>query len=303
MYPLVGSIPDLRLAGDSWLDHDEDLDQARFLLKYSESSSLERLVRAVYAARPGWDEDRIDMRTRQVLEAPEKRKVDVRGWLKEGLDGAQRFLDLGCGAGMLIAAAELDDGKAYGIDVSMVWLVVADRLVREYGGQPILAAAMAENMPLPNSSISFVVSLDVIEHVRDPGGYIKEINRILKPGGKIALTTPNRFSLTAEPHVFVWGVGWLPQRWQKAFVKMRSGKDYDDTCLLSYLRLKKLVRKNSQIIPVIAPGTVLESEIRKFPARRAALARGYNRVRNWPIVSSLLKLLAPFFEITGRKSD
>ena len=33
MYPLVGSIPDLRLAGDSWLDHDEDLDQARFLLR------------------------------------------------------------------------------------------------------------------------------------------------------------------------------------------------------------------------------------------------------------------------------
>ena len=108
----------------------------------------------------------------------------------------------------MAAASELATGRpVIGIDVSMTWLVVAKKLVSESGGKPFLAAGMAEALPLASDSIPAVVSLDVIEHVHDPDAYLAEIDRVLQPGGRAALSTPNRFSLTAEPHVFVWGVG------------------------------------------------------------------------------------------------
>jgi len=46
----------------------------------------------------------------------------------------------------------------------------------------------------------FVVSFQVIEHIKDDASFLKEIHRVLKPGGTALLTTPNRpFSLTRNP--------------------------------------------------------------------------------------------------------
>ena len=88
-----------------------------------------------------------------------------------------------------------------GIDVSMTWLVVAKRLISESCRQPVLAASLADALPLADDSVSCVVSLYVIEHVVDPRTYLSEISRVTKSGGYVALATPNRYSLTAEPHV------------------------------------------------------------------------------------------------------
>ncbi len=69
-FEIVAGIPDLRVAGDSWIDFDEDLAIARELAGMK--GSLEDLVRSVYSRRQGWDQKRIDLRTRQVLEAPHR---------------------------------------------------------------------------------------------------------------------------------------------------------------------------------------------------------------------------------------
>ena len=47
-----------------------------------------------------------------------------------------------------------------------------------------------ENLPLENNSIDFVFSSEVIEHIYDIENAFLEISRILKPGGKLLLTTP-----------------------------------------------------------------------------------------------------------------
>ena len=49
-------------------------------------------------------------------------------------------------------------------------------------------------LPLADNSIDIAVSLAVLEHLNDPGVFLKEIYRVLKPGGLIYLSTPN-FSL------------------------------------------------------------------------------------------------------------
>ena len=51
-----------------------------------------------------------------------------------------------------------------------------------------------------SNTIDFVVTFQVIEHINDDKNFIKEIHRVLKPGGKLILTTPNRLmSLSRNP--------------------------------------------------------------------------------------------------------
>lgn len=301
LYETVAGIPDLRVPGDSWIDFEDDLEIARELAA-SEYPTLVDLVRSVYARRQGWDEARVELRTSQVLQGSGRLRADLRGWLNTAVRPNRRFLDLGCGAGMLIGAAAGNGCKGLGIDVSMTWLVVAKRLIAEAGGEPVLAAALGEALPLPDQAVDAVVSLDVIEHVRDPARYLSEINRVTKPDGGIALSTPNRFSLTSEPHVFVWGVGWLPQPWQASFVRWRSGKSYADTKLLSSFGLRRLLRSNTDFASTVIVPPIAPEEIERFPVFKARLARIYNRVRTQLWLRWLFLLVGPFFQVVGAKN-
>lgn len=51
--------------------------------------------------------------------------------------------------------------------------------------------ASAEHLPYPDESFKCVTMFDVIEHVENPTQCIREIHRVLKPGGKLLLGTPN----------------------------------------------------------------------------------------------------------------
>lgn len=298
-FTTVAEIPDLRVEGDSWIDFEDDLVTAREIAAMN--SSLEEMVRAVYSRREGWDKSRVERRTREVLEAPARLASDVDGWLRTFCTEDGLPLDLGCGAGMLLATMASRGKDGIGIDVSMTWLVVAKRLIEQHGGKPVLAAAMAENLPLRDNSVSGVVSLDVIEHVRDPRRYLREINRIVRPGGRLGLSTPNRFSLTAEPHVFVWGVGWLPQHLQARYVKWRSGKDYDDTILMSSRRLARLVRQCTDFDFRIVIPDVPETNILAFSRPKALFAKLYNKIASSRLLRMAFLAVAPFFRVVGEK--
>ena len=53
---------------------------------------------------------------------------------------------------------------------------------------------------IADNSFDFAVTFQVIEHIQDDKAFVKEIHRVLKPGGKLLLTTPNRLmSLTRNP--------------------------------------------------------------------------------------------------------
>ena len=176
------------------------------------------------------------------------------------------------------------------------------RTPRACGGDPLLAAAHAEALPLADGAVSGVISLDVIEHVAEPRRYLREIERVLAPGGNTALSTPNRFSLAAEPHVFVWGVGWLPRRWQKAYVHWRSGRPYDFVRLLSHRELRRVFRTETSLAAEIFAPQIPAEEITHFSRRRTWLASAYNRLvtrRGW---QWLFLRIGPFFRIIARKS-
>lgn len=62
-----------------------------------------------------------------------------------------------------------------------------------HGGRLERADVLEPDRPLPYEDASFdlAVSMDVIEHVLDPVGWLSEVVRVVRPGGRIFLTTPN----------------------------------------------------------------------------------------------------------------
>jgi len=81
--------------------------------------------------------------------------------------------------------------KMYGIDISKIGIYFSqsNKPAAQY------AVAYAESLPFPDNCFDLVFSREVIEHVISPEDMMKEIYRVLKPGGKAVITTPNADSL------------------------------------------------------------------------------------------------------------
>jgi SAM-dependent methyltransferase len=282
------------------VDLESDRRRAVELVAAVPEADVEQSVRWVFGRRAAWSRQQIERRTAQVMGAVARLQDACQGWLGLAAKQDGPLLDLGCGPGMLLAALP-GSRVRLGVDVCLEWLVVARRLIAASGANAYLAAGHAEALPLPSASIGSLVALDVLEHVGNLEATLREVDRVVAPGGVFAAATPNRFSLAAEPHVFIWGVGWLPRVWQGAYVRWRTGDSYEFTRLLSASEIRRLLRRCTSLQAVIAPGPVPEDEIRRFSGRRRALAKTYNALLSWPAFRSAANWVGPFFHVLARK--
>jgi SAM-dependent methyltransferase len=109
----------------------------------------------------------------------------------EGLGRVEAALDLGCGDGRLTAA--LDAAELTAADVSDMAL---ERASARLPGARTVALEPDAPLPLPDSSFDLVLCAETIEHVRDVQLLLSEARRVLRPGGRLALTTPAHSRLT-----------------------------------------------------------------------------------------------------------
>lgn len=105
-------------------------------------------------------------------------------------------LDLGCGGGFMAEALARRGSRVLGIDPSISLLAAARRHAVQAGLTIRYIGGTGEAIPLPDRSVERVVCVDVLEHVRDIGRVIREIRRVLCPGGLFLFDTVdrNRFS-------------------------------------------------------------------------------------------------------------
>lgn len=289
-FPIVAGLPDFRVDAPAWIDFEQDRVRAIHIDAIAQKDGLNAAILDVFRNSRKFDEKASRYRQRQVQSGIEKCEQQLNGWLAP-LSHEPAF-ELGVGPGQLVAASARRGRVLQGIDVSLEWLVVAKHWARSLGVEPVLAGALAEKLPLKDGAVGSLISLDVIEHVGDQARFAAEIGRVLRPGGTVALVTPNRFSLSPEPHVHVWGVGYLPVRWQAAWVRRMSGKDYEFCRLLSTGEIRRLFRRETGIELNIAFPEIAEEEIAGFPKFKTKLARLYN----WFIQ---LRLVAPFLPFVG----
>jgi SAM-dependent methyltransferase len=95
-----------------------------------------------------------------------------------------RVLDAGCGSGRnMIELARL--GSVTGIELSETSVALA----RERNAGEVISGSVLE-MPFGDDSFDLAVSLDVIEHLEDDLGALRELRRTVAPGGALLVTVP-----------------------------------------------------------------------------------------------------------------
>jgi ubiquinone/menaquinone biosynthesis C-methylase UbiE len=101
-----------------------------------------------------------------------------------------RLLDVGCGAGEWLLSMREMGWQVEGVDFDEN----AVRVARKKGLE--VHRGSVEQQSYPDQSFDAVTMHHVIEHVPDPAGTLTECARLLKPGGKLVLFTPNGSSLS-----------------------------------------------------------------------------------------------------------
>jgi len=251
-YPLILGIPDFRGESASedaaWL-MEENRRVSRLISCFSRSS-FEELV-TVYSSmvpdRPG-TLGRLDRQLRlSALQRGSKKLALLRiglGSRNRGELIRGRVLEVGCGVGDMLPSLAGEAELIVAIDTAMDLLVLAKKLVIEYDLKNVtLACAVAERLPFSSDFFDLVLASHVIEHLPDQEGGMREAYRILRPGGGICFDSPNRFSVSYEPHVQLLGVGFLPRFMMNLYVRLMLGIPYKDKRLLSFFELRRLLRR------------------------------------------------------------
>ncbi|HVN16241.1 MAG TPA: class I SAM-dependent methyltransferase [Anaerolineales bacterium] len=106
-----------------------------------------------------------------------------------GTKGA-RLLEVGSGLGHLVAQLE-DSFETYGMDLNH-WAVKQSKPIVN---KTSLETASAQDLPFADGSFNVVIIKHIVEHLPDPARAIREIGRVIAPGGVLILATPNLGSL------------------------------------------------------------------------------------------------------------
>ena len=143
------------------------------------------------------------------------------------------ILENGCGIGMYVERLSGRGGRVVGLDYDFERAAEARRRCSE------ITNAAGEQLPFGPATFDFILSHEVIEHVQDDRSAVREMVRVLKPEGRIALFCPNR-GYPFETHGIYWRgtyrfgnklfINYLPRAWRNRLaphVRAYSGRDVE----------------------------------------------------------------------------
>lgn len=302
-FPIIAGIPDLRVFGDPYLGFEDDYKRTQLIAENAHRFDFPGLLEFYWSNSPETPDHLRKKFIRSVMEGDSKgepilRKLDSYEGCGKGRP--KEVLEIGCGTGWFLVSAARRYPAVVGVDIALRWLTVAKKRFEEAGIEVPLICCCAEHLPFTDRSFDLVVVNATLEHTRHQAHAISENYRVLRPGGKLFLSTPNRYSLSVEPHVYVWGVGFLPRPWMHYYVKFWRGVDYKKIRLLSFFELKGMLEKVFPNVYFSLPdldGTYLAN----FERWRRFQVRVYRWLGKRTIGNAFLLLFGPMYHILCQK--
>jgi SAM-dependent methyltransferase len=118
-------------------------------------------------------------------------------------------LDMGSGTGRHVLAACLRSCRVVGLDSDLESLALAGRyvnLIHSWGVVKASATLMlgwCDRLPFADCSFDHILCTEVLEHIPDDGATIREIVRVLRPGGTVAVSVPDQLAES-----IFWRLSW-----------------------------------------------------------------------------------------------
>ena len=236
-------------------------------------------------------------RGRQFFGMIERRMAEV-----VGAPDAGAAVVIGCGSGGCTAAVAARFRHVVALDPALPDLILAKRAMSDAGVDNVtLVQAYAQRIPLADASAAFVIGENVLEHVFDLDGTMIEVARVLQAEGRFAGDCVNRYNLLRpEPHVRLWGVGYLPRSLQARYVLWRRGfRGYGESVYLpSYHELARALRRGFGAGGrIVFPGV----DAYGFPPALGHMLRLIERVP--PLAWSLLQVFPAHLALAVRHPD
>jgi ubiquinone/menaquinone biosynthesis C-methylase UbiE len=153
-----------------------------------------------------WSADPIDAHrvegalpgTREFFERLLASRRDYAPWMAEALDyrGAAGLdvLDVGCGQGIDLAEYALAGAHPTGVDLTARHIELANQHLAALGLDGTAVEGDAEHLPFPDQAFDRVSSNGVLHHTPDMPAALREIHRVLRPGGHTRVIVYNRNS-------------------------------------------------------------------------------------------------------------
>ena len=166
--------------------------------------------------RDGFTECSIDLK-KELINAKknshysERLNPPVAKLLKKLKNRSLKILELGCAEGYY-GHCFAKGNIVFGLD-SCVKRLLSDRGKTLSGDYRVLTLANVLKIPFADKEFDVVIATELIEHILETKIFLKEINRVLKPGGELILSTPNVASFwTRMSLLFGSGKGFAPWR-------------------------------------------------------------------------------------------
>jgi ubiquinone/menaquinone biosynthesis C-methylase UbiE len=167
-------------------------------------------------------------------------------------------LELGCGEGRGVDEVINVSDKYTGIDKIED---VIERLKKKYPAQRFESGSFPP-IPFPDNSFDTIITFQVIEHIRDDEAFVREIQRVLAPGGTALISTPNiLMTLTRNP--------WHEREYTSSQLKSLCMKYFDDVEMKGIAGNEKVMEyynRNKQSVRKITKYDILNLQY-KLPNR------------------------------------
>ena len=147
------------------------------------------------------------------------------------------LVDVGCGNGAQTLAFASSFDQVIGIDISSEFLGDFQLAITSSGLESRITTAVSEGsvLPLDDGCADCVTSFTVLEHVPDEMAALREMHRILRPGGRLLLTVPNRWWIFethgADLPLLPWNrvplVSWWPRKLHDRYARARIYRKRD----------------------------------------------------------------------------